>query len=205
MKTQKINLSFSEYTDADFENKVALIISSMTGNLHFPSPIPTLADVQAALTKYSADLVAAATLDRVAVAAKNKSREQLELLVAQLGMYVMYIANGDAAILTSSGYTLSKQPEPRYITNPGNVELGNGITSGELVAKVVAVAGARSYTYQITTEEPTPATVWDSNNSTRSKFTFQNLVPGKRYWIRVAVTGRDEQVAYSPVASQYAQ
>ena len=205
MKTQKINISFSGYTDADFENKAAHIHASMAGNPAFPTPIPTLADVQAALTRYSNDLVAAATLDRVAVAEKNKSRLQLELLLAQLGMYVMFIANGDAAILTSSGYTLSKMPEPRYITNPGNVDLGNGITSGELVASVKAVSGAKSYLYQIAAEEPKDNTQWESNSSTRSKFTFTDLVPGKRYWVRVAATGRDEQVAYSPVASQYVQ
>lgn len=205
MKAQKINLSFSGYTDADFENKVAHILNSITGNSSFPAPIPALADVQAALTKYSADLIAAATLDRVAVAKKNQSRAELELLVAQLGMYVMFVANGDVAILTSSGFTLSKQPEPRYITNPGNVTLSNGLSSGEMVASVNAVPGARSYMYQIVETEPTDTTVWETITVTRSKYTFTGLVPGKRYWIRVAATGRDEQVAFSPVASQYAQ
>ena len=205
MKTQKINLSFYAYSDADFENKVAHILNSMTNNPAFPTPIPALADVQAALTQYSADLTAAATLDRVAIAKKNQSRAELELLVKQLGMYVMFIANGDVAILTSSGFTLSKQPEPRYITNPGNVTLSNGLSSGELVASVDAVPGAKSYVYQIAATEPTDTTVWESTPVTRSKYTFTGLVPGKRYWIRVAVAGRDEPVAYSPVASQYAQ
>ena len=205
MKTQKINISFSNYSDADFENKVGHILASITGNPAFPAPIPTLADVQAALTKYSADLIAAATLDRVAVAEKNQSRQQLELLIAQLGMYVMFIANGDLVILTSSGYTLSKSPGPRYITNPGSVQLANGITSGELMASVKAVSGAISYVYQIATEEPTDNTHWESTTSSRSKFMFTDLVPGKRYWVKVAATGRDEQIAYSPVASQYVQ
>lgn len=205
MKMQKININFDRYSDADFENKAAYILASMKNNPAFPTPIPTLVDVEAALTKFSADLTAAATLDRVAIAEKNKSRLELELLLGQLGLYVMFIANGDTAILTSSGYTLSKVPEPRYITNPGNVNLSNGITSGELVASVKAVAGANGYLYQVATEEPTDSTQWESNYSGRSKFTFTGLIPGKRYWIRVAVTGRDEQVAYSPVASQYVQ
>lgn len=205
MKTQKINISFSGYSDADFENKAAYILASMTNNPAFTSPIPTLADVQAALTKFSANLVAAATLDRVAVAEKNKSRMQLELLLAQLGMYVMFIANGDAAILTSSGFTLSKTPEARYITNPGNVLLSNGITSGELVVAVTGVKGASGYLHEICSTEPVANTQWDSTPSTRAKFTFKNLEPGKRYWVRVAATGSGEQIAYSPVASQYVQ
>lgn len=205
MKTPKINLGFYGYTDADFENKVAHILNSMTGNPAFPTPIPALADVQAALNKYREDLIAAATLDRVAIAKKNQSRAELELLVKQLGMYVMFIAREDVAILTSSGFTLSKQPEPRYITNPGNVTLSNGLSSGELVASVEAVPGAKSYVYQIVATEPTDTTVWESITVTRSKYTFGGLLPGKRYWVRVAAAGRDEQIAYSPVASQYVQ
>ncbi|RTL56072.1 MAG: fibronectin type III domain-containing protein [Sphingobacteriales bacterium] len=205
MKTPKINLSFYAYSDADFENKVAHILNSMTGNPAFPAPIPALADVQAALDKYREDLIAAATLDRVAIAKKNQSRAELELLTKQLGMYVMFIAREDVAILTSSGFTLSKQPEPRYITNPGNVTLSNGLSSGELVASVEAVPGAKSYVYQIVATEPTDTTMWESITVTRSKYTFNGLLPGKRYWVRVAAAGRDEQIAYSPVASQYVQ
>jgi hypothetical protein len=205
MKTQKINISFTSYTDGDFETKAEYIHSSMTGNAAFTDPIPTLAEVQAAITQYSAFLVAAATLGRTAVADKNKSRKQLELLLGQLGMYVMYIANGDAAILTSSGFTLSKAREVRYITNPGNVVLTNGITSGVLTATVKAVAGATGYLYEISSTAPDDAPAWESTSSTRAKFTFKNLQPGKRYWIRVAATGSGEQIAFSPVASQFAQ
>lgn len=205
MKQNRINLSFEKYSDADFENKVTYIIECMTGNANFGTPVPPLADVQAALDKFSDALTAAAGLDRVAVAEKNKCREDLVQLVVQLGNYVIYIANGNTAILASSGYTPSKQREPRNITNPGNVTLSNGVTSGELVAKVKRVSGASAYFYQITGEEPTENTQWVSTSGTRSQFTFTDLVPGKRYWVRMAAIGRDQQVAYSPVATQFVQ
>jgi hypothetical protein len=205
MRTQKVNISFSSYTDANLENKAQHIFSSMNGNANFPNPIPTLADLQNAITKYSTDLVAAASLDRTMVAEKNKSRQKVEILLSQLGMYVMFIANGDAAILTSSGYTLSKEPEPRHITNPGNVTLSNGITSGQLLASVKTVKGAKGYLHEITAEIPTDTTVWTSTPSSRSQFTFNNLEAGKKYWIRVAAIGSGEQIAYSPVTSQFVQ
>ena len=205
MKIQKINLGFSSYTDAEFEQKAQLILASMTGNPAFPSPVPPLTEVSAALTLFSADLVAAGTLDRTAVAKKNASRQALEKLLGQLGMFVMYVANGDAPILTSSGYTLSKQPEPVYITNPGNVTISNGISSGEMEAAVTTVKGGRNYNFQLAEAEPTAETDWQSNSSSRSKFTFKNLQPGKRYWVRVVVTGSGEQVAYSNVASRFVQ
>jgi hypothetical protein len=205
MTIQKIKISFQRYTDADFETKAAHIISSMTGNPAFAEPIPTLAELQAAVSKYSQNLVAAASGAKIAVAEKNKSRRVLELLLAQLGMYVMYIANGDTAILTSSGFTLAKQREPSYITNPGNVVLTNGVTSGQLGAAVKMVKGARAYLHEITDALPTDATVWQSTPGSRSRYVFNNLVPGKQYWVRVAATASGQQLAYSAVASQFVQ
>jgi hypothetical protein len=205
MKTRKVSISFSNYTDANLENKAEHILASMTGNPAFADPIPTLAQLQDAVTAYSNALVAAAGLGKNAVAEKNKSRKNLEALLKQLGMYVMYVANGDIAILTSSGYTLTKEDEPRHITNPGAVTLTNGITSGEMVAAVKTVQGASSYVHEITTELPTNNTVWTSNVSTRSRFTYRDLEPGKKYWVRVAAVGRDEQIAYSPVTAQFVQ
>src|SRR5258706_11468494 len=120
MRIQKISISFSKYSNADFLTKAEHILQSMTGNPAFTDPIPTIAELQAAVTKYSNDLVAAAGLGRNNVAKKNKSRQALELLLGQLGMFIMFVANGDAAILTSSGYTLTKDPQPAYITNVGS-------------------------------------------------------------------------------------
>jgi hypothetical protein len=205
MRIQKISISFSKYSDADFLNKAEHILQSMNNNSDFPNPVPTIAELQAAVTKYSTDLVAAAGLGRNNVAEKNKSRQALESIISQLGMFVMFSANGDAAILTRSGYTLTREPEPVYIGNPGNVTISSGITSGELVGTIKSTGGAVGYLHQICEEQPTEATVWNSTPSSKSKFVYKNLLPGKQYWVRVAAVGRGEQLAYSPVSSQYAQ
>ncbi len=205
MKMTKIKTAFSGYSDSHLETKADSILQNMTGNVNFPSPIPTLIELATALAAYSIALTKAADLGRLNVAEKNKARNTLELLLGQLGMYVMYIANGDEAILTSSGYSLAKANEPQYISFPGVVELVNGITSGELVASVKAMKGARSYNHQVTPDPLTPESVWDSTTTSRRSYTFKNLEPGKKYWFRVAVIGSDEQVAYSSYASQFAQ
>lgn len=205
MKTLKVSINFSTYTDSDLETKAEMILQNMTGNPAFANPIPTLAELQTATENYSVALVKAANLGRTDVAEKNKLRTQLELLLGQLGMYVMYIANGDAAILTSSGYSLTKTPEPQYITNPGNVMLSNGITSGELTSTVKGVKGARTYLHQITADPLTADSVWESTAGSRSSFTFQNLQAGKKYWVRVAAVGSGHQIAYSPNSSQFVQ
>ena len=204
MKKQKISLSFRGYSDSAFLGKAGHIASSMANNTYFPTPVPALADVQEALDAYSAALLAAADLGRTNVASKNQARLILEQLLAQLGMYVMFIANGDPLILTSSGYTLNKLPEPRYIENPGNVVLSNGITSGEINSSVKNVATS-GYLFEITDTLPAPDTVWTSIPSSRSQFVFKNLAAGKQYWIRVAALGNRNQIAYSTIATIFAQ
>ncbi len=205
MRLQKISICFSPYADADFLTKSIFILGCMTGNVYFPDPIPILTDVQAAVGKYSDDLNAAAGLGKISVSAKNKSRSTLEGLLSQLGMFIMFVANGDAAILTSTGYTLTKAPEPGYIDNPGNVTLTNGITSGELISQVKNVKNAILYFHEISGTLPTDETMWTKNQSSKSRFVFTGLTPGKQYWVRVAAVGRGEQIAYSTIASQFVQ
>ena len=205
MKMQKISTSFAGFTDANLEQKAEYILEQMTGNASFASPTPTLAELQTAISTYSLALVAAAGLDRTQVAIKNEVRQALEVLLGKLGMYVMNVALGDTAMLTGSGFTLNKTGETMYIDNPGNVTLSNGITSGELVASVVAVKGAKSYLYELATEQPTASTDWQSTITSRSKFTYSNLQPGRQYWVRVAAIGSRQQIAYSPVAAQFVQ
>lgn len=204
MKKQKINLNFKFYTDSAFLNKAGHIVSSMTNNEFFPTPVPPLADVQEALSAYNVALIAAADLGRTNVASKNQTRLVLEELLAQLGMFVMFTANGDPLILTSSGYTLTKLPEPRYIDNPGNVILKNGITSGEVIAMVNNVATS-GYLFGISDTLPVEGTVWTTTPNSKSQYVFRGLVPGKQYWIRVAALGTRSQIAYSTIATIFAQ
>ena len=205
MKMQRISTSFGSFTDANLEQKSELILQQMTGNAFFPTPAPTLAEVEDAITDYSAALVAAANFDRIKVALKNEARQVLEVTLSKLGMYAMNVALGNAAMLASTGFTLIKQSEPQYIANPGNITIANGITAGEQVVSVAAVKGAKSYLHQCSTAAPTDTTVWQSINSSRSKFTYTELQPGQQYWYRVAVIGSRGQIAYSPVATQFAQ
>jgi len=89
-----------------------IFLASITDNPNFSDPIPSITQLQTAITRYSNALVNVAEQGKNNVAEKNKYRQQLELLLYQLGMYVMFVANGDVTILMRSGYTLAKDPEP---------------------------------------------------------------------------------------------
>ena len=202
---KKVNFYFNNFTDVNFQKKANNIYDSLNGNVLFTNLVPTLPEVKLALDKYMADLAAAATSDRNAVALKNKSRGELNAVLKQLALSVMTEANGDEAMLITSSFTLMKQREPRYITNPGNVTLSNGITSGQMVSMIRAVTGGMSYLHEIASEFPVDDSMWIANASSTSRHVFTNLTPGKQYWVRVAVIGSRNQKAYSSVATWFAQ
>ena len=82
MRSPKINISFTAYTDSDFLTKGGHISTSMANPI-FVAPVPTLEEVQAALGVYGEALIAAESLGRNSVIAKNQARKALEVLLAQ--------------------------------------------------------------------------------------------------------------------------
>ncbi len=199
MKT--IRIAFKQFSDPGLRKKAEHIYDSLKENTIYAALAALIATVKVALDKYSADLAAAATNDRNAVAQKNKSRAELVDLLKQLGLAVMAEAKGDQTALVSSGFTLAKDREARYITNPGNVTLSQGISTGMLISMVKPVAGAKSYVYQIATELPVDDSMWTSTTSSSSKYVFEKLIPGKQYWIRVAVIGTMILMPWDPSGS----
>ena len=197
----RVLISFNKYTDAVLESKTHSIISSMTGNANFPTPVPALAALTAAAAAFSAALIKASTGNRVDIADKNARRAELIALLRSLATYVNLTANGDRSMLISSGLELSKELEPLIITKPENLQVVNGISPGELVVSINAVKGAYAYLHQYTTDENMAPNSWVNNPSTSSKIVLSNLQSGTKYICRVGALGANDQLLYSdPVA-----
>lgn len=205
MKMPKINLGFSRFSDANFLAKSNHIYLKLNGNAYFPDPNPTLAAVLAAINDYSARLNEAQELGKDNVAEKNKSRQVLEGLLKTLGLWVMFTANGNLTMLISSGYDITKEPEPGKLGDMGPLMLSNGNVPGTLKVKADRPAAAQSFIHQITDTLPTESTVWKSTTTGTCRFTHSSLQPGKQYWVRVIATATKGQESYSPIATQFAQ
>lgn len=203
---RKIIIDYRRLTDGDFVTKVRCIITALTGNPDFQNPIPTLAELQAALDAFNSAIEAAADGSRPHIVIKNQSRIALAEVVRQLGMFVMFTANGDAAILAGSGYDLSKVPGSQTLNKPGLVKMTEGVSSGMLVVSVKRPAGAKSFLHELTPDPITPESNWQSVPGSKSKYTFADLVAGKKYWARVAAVGKGSEIAYSdPYLSKFVQ
>ena len=202
-KTHKALINFRNYSDSKLETVCGTILQSMTGNSNFLTPTPTLNTIQGMLDNYSAALINAATRDRNKVAVKNDYRIQLEQLMTQEANYVNCICNGDLPKLTSSGMPLSKLSQPRIIESPKTIFVEQGSNAGTVILKAATVEGASGYLHKVTPDPLTSNSQWQIVASSRSKYQFDNLEQGKKYWFMVAAVGSNDQVANSEVISQF--
>ena len=205
MSNNKINMGFTHFNGPAMQARTRDIIAALTDNALLPNPEPSIATVTTHLDTYTQDCVEAAAGSRAAVVNKALSRKQLETTLGLLGLWIMSVAKNDLSILATCGYTISKQPQPRYITAPGLVSLSNGLSGGQLVAAVPAVSGATGYQFEISEFPPGDGVNWVSTIASTTKFTYKNLVPGKQYWVRVAAAGSRQQLEYSDVVSRFVQ
>ncbi|MFT3844078.1 MAG: fibronectin type III domain-containing protein [Lacibacter sp.] len=194
---EKVLLNFDRLGDGNLESKTHTILSNMSGNPYFPTPVPALTDVTTAATDYSSALIDAKSGSRTAIANKNNMREALTVLLRSLANYVNFVADGDATKLLSSGFDVSKETVPSVITKPENLQVMNGANSGELEVMVNRVKGATAYLHEYTTDDTAQTVNWVSVASTSRRVVFSNLLPGSKYYCRVGAVGPKGQLVYS--------
>lgn len=194
--------NFSRLSDSALEAKSHLIISNLTGNAAFPTPVPSLAVIEAASSNYSSALVAAGTGNRSDIANKNSIRETVIGLYNRLCTYVNFTADGNATMLLTTGFDVSKTSEPKIVTKPQNLRVQNGAAAGSLLLSVKRVQGAYSYLHEYTTDATLAPDSWVSTAGTTSKLLINNLTSGVTYYCRVAAVGSNEQIMYSDTISR---
>lgn len=120
------------------------IVSCMTGNPRFPSPVPALPTVSTAITALATAETAAVSRVQGAVTTRNDKREALLVLLQQLRAHVQSVADADpengAATIQSAGMSVRKTGArpPRVFT----AEQGPVSGSAKLVTPS---AGARAF------------------------------------------------------------
>jgi hypothetical protein len=118
---------------------------------------------------------------------------------------VLFCAKGNRVIALSSGFSLSKQPEPTPpLSKPENLRVEAGINPGELDIRVANVKNAISYMHQVSTDPTLAEASWKSVTSSTSQALIVNLQPGTKYYCRVGAIGSKKQLVYSDVVSRVA-
>ncbi len=122
------------------------IVTAMTGNPSFPSPVPALAVVTTAIGALQDAESATLARTRGAVEARNDKRANLVGLLQQLRGHVQTVADGDietaATVIRSAGMAVRKVPTPKARTFSAE----QGALSGS--AKLVAPSAGRRASYE---------------------------------------------------------
>lgn len=204
---RKIKLDFARYSDPALLVLAQSILAALTGNLFFPSPSPTLAVFQAAITAYSDALSAAANRGKNEVTAKNARRQELIDVLFNLALDVMKTADGNEEALVSSAFPLTRQRQPLLpLGIPVIAKIELGLNAGELEVILGSLQGARTFVYKYTPEPLTAGSVWESVNSTRIKETISGLESGKKYLVQIVAYGTNNQMTVcEPVLSKIVQ
>ena len=176
------------------------VVGKMKGNAKFSDPDVSIAEVETTLDLLETRSVAAISGGKEATALMHQTEEELDDSWRKLARYVERIADGDGAILLSSGFNLAKKPSqparPEF-----SVELGE--KSGTVSLRRQAVDGAKSYIWQHCTGD-TPATTdagWTTASvSAKVSTEIAGLTPMTKYWFRSAAVLSSGTTAYnSPV------
>ncbi|RZL43709.1 MAG: hypothetical protein EOP00_22355 [Pedobacter sp.] len=206
MKNSKLILDYNKLSDAALSLKAINVKNSLTGNEHFPTTMPSLADFTLIQEGYDTALSKIISGDRIQIALKNQARMTLLANLRQLGLDIDAQANGDRAKLLSSGLDLAATGDSSTsIGVPAEFRIIDGINAGELKFLCKKVPNAVSYLFEYTDTVPTEETKWSVQPSSTRELTLKGLRSGARIYGRIKAVGRRGQEANSEVLSRLVQ
>jgi hypothetical protein len=206
MKQQKLIQDYVKLSDSSLNFKAKTVVLSLTGNINFPVMTPTIADFTITQTNFSNALEKATSGDRQLIALKNQAKDELLNAMRQLAMDVDAQANGDKALLISSGFDLGSSGDSGSVLGlPSDFKISDGINAGELKFSCKRAVNAVSYILEYTDELPSPDTQWKIQPSSTRELTVRGLRSGVRIYGRMKAVGRKGQEANSDQSSRVVQ
>ena len=176
----------------------------MDGNPIFPDPPPALAAAKKELPVFRESITKASGGDEEMRFIRKNKRAVLIGFLSELAEYVTLKANGDPAILVSSGFELNKGRGEKTMLAIKELKVTIDRT-GEAVTQVKRVAGAKAYVHQYTPDPMTGDSVWINKCTTDNSYTFTDLTSKEKYWFQVIAIGLNGQEVLSPPVSRVIQ
>ena len=198
----KANIDFTQYMAAELNPVAQTIHDQMTANaVTFPTPSVSMASLQTLITTFNAKLAARASRASADVLAFNLARHDLEVALHDLGVYVNFIAKGDATIVEKSGfpsYQFGGGVTPALSAIPAapqNVKVRAGDLSGSFVARCKPERTPSFNVAQICTGDPNVEANWHTvMQFSGGKVTISGIAPGTTVWVRIATVGAGGQL-----------
>jgi len=184
------------------------IVTAMTGNPNFTTPVPALAAITAKKTAletaYNDGLIQRQQA-KTATEVVADTEKELAQILTQAALYVENVSGGDEAKILSAGMSVKDVASPvGELPAPMGLYATSGDEDGEIVLNWEPVRGAKSYVVQMTTDPNVPDSWTHKKNVTESFTDIKGLTSGGKYWFRVAGVGAAGQGAFSDPAAKYA-
>ncbi len=140
-------------------------------------------------------------LEKVSV--RRAKRFALISLLRQLASYVEGNCGSDMAVLQSSGFPTQKpNREPiGPLPKPDDPILRQGPTDGSLTARTTKVDGVYTYNWRLALASD-PTVIVQTAQTTAARVTFENLIPGQTYVVRVNRVGTAGETSWSAPATR---
>lgn len=203
MKKVQVQIDFKGLRDADLGNRGAAVVTSMTGNPHFPELAAELALVQAAHVSFAQAMADAAGGGKALTARKEESRLALEAALHDLGIRINLKAKGNAAVLETTGFPLVGGTARRSAAAKdlpvmvGGMKFTRYAHTGNIRARVERADAALAYKWQYTEAPVTEDSQWITVEVATSSWLFTGLTIGKFYAFRVAGLGKVPGLVWS--------
>lgn len=191
----KLIVTFDRLSAPDFLAKSGSIVTSMTGNRHYPEPWAgqglTLDNLKASYAAFQDAYNASLTHDTLKIAQRDATRKTLTDLLKRLALYLELMSDGDTALLATTGYELRhdsvRNNSSELLPAPNDFKVTHGQLTGSLNIQVTRIAGAGSYEIQITQGDPKIESDWQHalSSVTSTHILITDLKPGQIYWLRV--------------------
>lgn len=198
-----VKLALDKLNAIELVQRARLHVTSMSGNINFTTPIPTLPLITAAADALEAADVAVqqngGKLDRQA---RNERKAELYQLLKDLGGYVTAVCGGDGEKITSSGFPTRALPSPPVLLPaPLNVRAGQTTMLGQIKVRWGGVKNRKSYVVYWCEGDPLVEANWKMLQIVTTNF---HLVTGldrsKTYFFRITAVGRAGSGPASDVA-----
>lgn len=200
MKKVKIITSFGKYNDANLEQKAELILNSLENNSFFTTPTPPLTELRTAVEAFDLAIIKAKEGGKTEQLERENKRKELLALLDKLALYVQFEGDGNDVALASSGFSLSKTPQPVGILPKPQRFTVTPKTPGIIILSLKAIYGAKSYQYEYRKKGDE---VWLIKTETKPKLLISNLESGTEYEFKVTGIGTNPQRIYSDVLNSF--
>ena len=187
-----IKLSLSLLTPMKLLALFRVVIAKLTGNAIFPTPAVTLAAMTTQADTLEDAIEEATNGSRQSKLNRNKVVADSEAMLNKQAAYVRSVCNGDAVLLGSSGFELSKPREPIVMVDAPKGEVATAAkASGEIEFRFRKVHGAHYYRMYKSEVDPTTGNaVWVLlGTTTRVRNVLSGFASYKAFWFRVSAVG----------------